>query len=275
MLKKGGGVSTVKREGGGRSKLIILAYHAIDDLREDRRLAEYGVPGELFDEHLATLAADGWEFVDLDAVLAAQRGEGQLPPRALLISFDDAYVDLLDTGCPILERHGAPGLVFAVTDQIGGTNAWDTAKGAGELALLDAEGLRAVAARGVEVGAHTATHCNLPTVPAAQLEAELSGCADGIEAIGLPRPRAFSYPYGEWTPALAAAVREAGYETAFTVEWGAQEAGTDPFAVPRVEVHASDTPAKLKLKLQAATWPGKLRDLYLYLRGVRLDPSAG
>jgi peptidoglycan/xylan/chitin deacetylase (PgdA/CDA1 family) len=273
MLKKGGGVSTVKGEGGTASKLIILAYHAIDDLRHDRRLAEYGVPAGLFDEHLAALAADGWEFVDVDALLAAQRGEG-LPPRALLISFDDAYVDLLETGCPILERHGAPGLVFAVTDQIGGTNAWDTAKGSAELPLLDAEGLRAVAARGVEVGAHTASHCELPAVPAAQVEAEVRGSADALEAIGLPRPRAFSYPYGEWSPAVAAAVREAGYETAFTVEWGAQEAGTDPFAVPRVEVHASDSPAKLKLKLKAATWPGRLRDLYLYARGVRLDPSA-
>lgn len=252
----------------------ILAYHAISDLSGDRLLAEYGVPGPLFDAQLTALAADGWRFVGLDAVLAAQRGEGELPPGALLISFDDAYVDLLETACPILERHGAPGLVFAVSDQIGGTNVWDRAKGAAELALLDAEGLRAVAARGVEVGAHTASHCNLPTVPAGQLEAELAGSADRIEAIGLPRPRAFSYPYGEWNEGLAQAVREAGYEVAFTVEWGALRAGTDPYAVPRVEIHASDTPQKLKLKLAAATWPGRLRDGYLWARGVRLDPSA-
>lgn len=238
-------------------------------------LAEYGVPPTLFGEQLGALAAAGWEFVGLDAVLAKLRGEAELPPRALLISFDDAYADLLEAGCPVLEEFGAPGLVFVVADQIGGSNAWDTPRGAVELPLLDAEGLRAVAARGVEIGSHTASHPALPKVPAERLGAEISGSAETIAAAGVPRPRSFSYPYGEWTPALAAAVREAGYEAAFTVEWGAVEAAADPFAVPRVEVHASDSPRKLLYKVSSATWPGPIRDATLRLRGVKLDPSAG
>jgi peptidoglycan/xylan/chitin deacetylase (PgdA/CDA1 family) len=275
MLKKGRGMSAVTRVEAGRSRLIILAYHAIADLRADRRLAEYGVPPDLFAAQLETLAGDDWEFVGLDAVLAAQRGEGPLPRRALLLSFDDAYTDLLEAGCPILERHGAPGLAFAVADQIGGSNVWDSEKGSVELGLLDAAGLLAVAERGVEVGSHTASHCKLPTVSGEQLEREIVGSADRLEAIGLPRPRAFSYPYGESSPAVAAAVRAGGYEAAFTVAWGVQAPGGDPFAVPRIEIHASDTPQKLELKLAAATWPGRIRDLYLWARGVRLDPSAG
>lgn len=237
-------------------------------------LAEYGVPPARFREQLAALAAAGWEFVGLDAVLAKLRGQGELPPRALLLSFDDAYADLLEAGCPVLEEFGAPGLVFVVADRIGGSNAWDTAKGAVELPLLDAEGMRAVAARGVEIGSHTATHLALPKVPPERLAAEIVGSAETIAAAGLPRPRCFSYPYGEWTPTIAAAVREAGYEAATTVEWGAVEAGADPFAVPRVEVHASDTPRKLLYKVSSATWPGPIRDATLRLRGVKLNPSA-
>lgn len=237
-------------------------------------LAEYGVPGPLFAAQLSALANAGWEFVDLDAVLAALAGGRELPPRSLLISFDDAYADLLEVACPILADHGAPGLVFVVADQIGGSNAWDDQRGAVALDLLDAEGLRQVAAAGVEVGSHTASHCALPKTPAERLDAELVGSADTIEAAGVPRPRAFSYPYGELTPAIAAAVRGAGYEVAFTIEWGAVSAGVDPYLVPRVEVHASDTPEKLGLKLRSASWPGRLRDLYLWSRGVRLDPSS-
>ena len=48
----------------------------------------------------------------------------------------------------------------------------------------------------------------------------------------------------------------------------------DLFTVPRVEVHASDTPRKLRLKLRPAGWPGLLRDGLLTLAGVRLDPSS-
>ncbi len=100
--------------------------------------------------------------------------------------------------------------------------------------------------------------------------------ADGIEAAGVPRPRAFSYPYGRWSPAVREAVREAGYAVAFTTAWGDPRPGGDRFTVPRIEVHAADTPRKLRLKLAlAGRRPGVLRDALLTLGGVRLDPSAG
>jgi peptidoglycan/xylan/chitin deacetylase (PgdA/CDA1 family) len=255
-------------------RLRILAYHAIADLSDDPVLAEYAVPPDLFAAHLDTLLAAGWQFVDLDALLAALAGEGSLPKRALLLTFDDAYTDLLEVACPIMAERGVPGVVFAVAGKLGGTNEWDNKKRASTLRLLDAEGLRAVAAAGVEVGAHTTNHRPLPKVPAGELEEEIAGSGRRLEAAGLPWPRSFSYPYGEWNPELATMAREAGYEVAFTVDWGVVKEGADPHALPRVEIHASDTPRKLRLKLLAAGWPGKLRDVFLRLMGVRLDPSA-
>jgi peptidoglycan/xylan/chitin deacetylase (PgdA/CDA1 family) len=254
--------------------LRILAYHAVADLATDPMLAEYGVPPALFAAQLDDLAAHGWEFVGLDAVLAARDGGEPLPRRALLLTFDDAYVDLLEVACPLLRERGIAAVVFAVADRVGASNLWDQAKGAGALELLDGEGLRAVAARGVEVGSHTATHRSLPKIERGELEGELAGSAATLERLGLPRPRSFSYPYGGADERLATAVREAGYEIAFTTAWG--DPATAPrHLVPRVEVHASDTPAKLRLKLAAASWPGLARDGFLTLAGVRLDPSSG
>jgi peptidoglycan/xylan/chitin deacetylase (PgdA/CDA1 family) len=108
-----------------------------------------------------------------------------------------------------------------------------------------------------------------------ELELETTGAAERIAETGVPRPRAFSYPYGRWSPEVAAAVREAGYEIAFTTAWGDPKPGGDLYTVPRVEVHASDSPRKLRLKLALAGWPGPLRDSLLTLAGVRLDPSSG
>jgi peptidoglycan/xylan/chitin deacetylase (PgdA/CDA1 family) len=262
------------RAAGSGLRLRILAYHAIADLSDDPVLAEYAVPPRLFEAHLDTLLGGGWSFVDLDAVLAALAGERALPRRALLLTFDDAYTDLLEVACPIMAERGVPGIVFAVAGKLGGTNEWDSKKRASTLRLLNAEGLRAVIEQGVEVGAHTTNHRPLPKVPAAELEEEIAGSGRRLVDAGLPRPRSFSYPYGEWSPALAAATREAGYEVAFTVDWGVVGEGADPYTLPRVEIHASDTPRKLRLKLLAAGWPGKLRDVFLRLMGVRLDPSS-
>jgi peptidoglycan/xylan/chitin deacetylase (PgdA/CDA1 family) len=240
-------------------RLRILAYHAIADLSDDPRLAEYGVPPRLFEEQLDALLASGWSFVDLDTVLAALAGEGEPAGKALLLTFDDAYADLLDVGCPILAERGLPGVVFAVAGKLGGTNEWDHRIRAKPLDLLDADGLRAVAAQGIEVGSHTVSHRQLTKVPESELEEEIAGSADMLERAGFPRPRVFSYPYGEWSPSIATRARAAGYEASFTVEPGVVTAGADPHALPRIEVYASDTPRRLRRKLRFAAWRRRRR----------------
>ncbi len=246
-------------------RLRILAYHAIADLSDDRVLAEYGVPPHLFAAQLEALAAAGWSFVDLDTALAALAGERELPRRALLLTFDDAYADLLDVAAPIMADRGLPGVVFAVAGQIGGTNEWDNKKRRMTIDLLDADGLRAVAAQGIEVGSHTISHRPLTEIPEAELEEEIVGAADRLEQAGLPRPRTFSYPYGEWSPAIAEVARAAGYRASFTIDCGVATERTDLHLLPRVEVQASDTPRKLRLKLLSAGWPAPLRDVLLRL----------
>jgi len=253
--------------------LRILAYHAVADLAADPVLAEYGVPPALFAAQLDDLSEHGWEFVDLDAVLASRDGGEPLPRRALLLTFDDAYTDLLEVACPLLETRGIPAVVFAVADRVGASNLWDQPKGAAPLDLLDAGGLLAVSARGVEIGSHTATHRSLRALDEDEVDEELSGSAATLEGLGLPRPRAFSYPYGGASDRLAAAVQRAGYGVAFTTAWG-EPRGADRHLLPRIEVHASDTPRKLRLKLAAAGWPGLARDGFLTVAGVRLDPSS-
>ena len=75
-------------------------------------------------------------------------------------------------------------------------------------------------------------------------------------------------------PLLTVSVPLPSPESAFTTAWGEPSPGGDLLTVPRVEVHASDTPPKLRRKLALAGWPGLLRDGLLTLSGVRLDPSS-
>lgn len=253
----------VRHAGGVRSsaspRFSVLAYHAIADLEGDPVLGRFSVPPARFAEHLDFLLARGWTFVDLDAVLGAMSGQASLPSRAVLLTFDDAYDDLLGEAAPILADRGIPAVAFAVAGELGKTNTWDNANGASTLKLLDADGLRKVVGMGIEIGAHTTSHLPLTEVEGDRLEHEIAGAADLLEEAGLPRPRAFSYPFGLWNVKLAQAVRDAGYEIAFTVERGTVRNGGDPHALPRTAVHADDTGRKLHLKLASASWPAPLR----------------
>src|SRR5207248_1153025 len=129
---------------------------SISDLRGDPILGEYGVPPRHFAAHLDGLARRGWRFVTLEDTLGALDGRRTLPRRSVLVTFDDAYADLLTAAQPILAERDIPAVAFAVSDRIGGTNDWDDSAGA-PLPLLDERGLRELAADGVVVGSHGAT----------------------------------------------------------------------------------------------------------------------
>lgn len=257
------------RKAASTGSAVVLAFHAVSDLGDDPVLAEYGVPPERFAEHLDALARRGWRFVDLDALLAALDGRAQLPERALLVSFDDCYLDLLGEAAPLLAERGVPAVAYAVAGLTGGANEWDRPLGARELRLLDAEGLRALAATGIEVGSHGMNHRQLTKLPVEDAAAEIGDSAAALEALGLPRPRTFSYPHGECDAEIEAAVRESGYLAAFTVSAGRVERGGDRYALPRIEVLASDTPWRLRLKLATAAWPPPLRRRILRLTRTR------
>jgi peptidoglycan/xylan/chitin deacetylase (PgdA/CDA1 family) len=100
--------------------LTVLTYHRIanqdgDDL--DPALIS-ATPRE-FERHVAWLAANS-SPVSLEQVLAVQAGEGQLPRRAVLVTFDDAYRDFRDVACPVLRAHGVPVALFVPTAYPGG-----------------------------------------------------------------------------------------------------------------------------------------------------------
>lgn len=66
--------------------------------------------------------------VTLAEVLAAWAGAEPLPPRAVLITFDDAYRDFAQHALPVLRRHRLPAVLFVPTaypDQPGRRFWWD------------------------------------------------------------------------------------------------------------------------------------------------------
>jgi glycosyltransferase involved in cell wall biosynthesis/peptidoglycan/xylan/chitin deacetylase (PgdA/CDA1 family) len=230
-------------EAGGfpaQSPPRVLAYHAIRELPADSPLAPYTVAPEIFVRQIDTLVAAGFGFLDGDALVAFLEGTAELPPRSVLLTFDDCYTDLAETVLPVLRQRGIPALAFAVTGEVGGVNSWDRRIGAPELPLLDADGLRQLAAGGIEIGAHSHSHRMLTRVSAAELDGEIGGCVAAIERLGLPGPRFFSYPHGEADARVAAAVRAAGLTAAFTVTPAPVRRGTDSMAIPRIPMYSFD-----------------------------------
>ena len=231
---------------------MVLAYHAIADLPVRSSLRPYSVPPAELVEQLDVLERAGYEFIDLDALLAALDGTRALPQRTALVTFDDCYDDLRAVAAPLLAVRGIPALAFAVAGRLGATNDWEVTGDEPRLRLLDVEGLHELGRFGIEVGGHSLTHARLTQVSPAQLTAEVAGCHEQLEAAGLPRPRAFAYPYGAHDAAVVAAVREAGFHAAFITESGLISANSDRYRLARMELRRGDTGTRFRLRLVAA-----------------------
>jgi peptidoglycan/xylan/chitin deacetylase (PgdA/CDA1 family)/GT2 family glycosyltransferase len=236
-------------------RVVVLCYHSVSDLTGDPVLADYGVPADQLAGQLDTLIRSGWRFVNLDALLAALQGEGSLPRRAILVTFDDGFADLLTAGLPVLAARRIPAVAFVVTGHVGESNEWNRPAGAMSLPLIDRNGLRALAEHGIEVGSHTRSHPRLVELSGDEVRKELESPVADLAELGLGPPRAFAYPYGVWNREIAEAVERAGYEAAFTVAPGVVAPGADRFALPRIEVTPHDGRWRLRFKFVTARLP--------------------
>jgi peptidoglycan/xylan/chitin deacetylase (PgdA/CDA1 family) len=232
--------------------LRVLAFHAIRDLAGVPVLESYGIPPDLFRRHLDRLRRAGFQFVDANEFLRFLHGQGGLPRRPLLLTFDDGYTGMLDIVLPILEEKGIPAVMFAVSGRLGGVNQWEETTGAPPLLLLDADGLRKLAESGIEIGAHSRTHCRLTRVSDDELAEEIAGSVADLEQLGLKRPRLFAYPYGEVDPRVCLAVQEVGLQAAFTVNPGCVHRGQDVYQIPRIEILRRDVGWRFWWKIAVA-----------------------
>lgn len=100
-------------------------------------------------------------------------------------------------------------------------------------APLDAAGRAALVEQGWEIGFHTRAHAVLTAVPDAELAAAVAGAETALPGVDA---RSFAYPHGKGGDREARAVREAGFDAAFTGAPGAVTADTDPHLIPRLDL---------------------------------------
>ena len=97
-----------------RSRVVVLLYHRVFKASSDPQLL--CVTPQHFAEHLEHLRRH-YRIMSLGDLVMALK-EGQLPKRAVVITFDDGYADNLHYARPLLEAADVPATVFIVAGQV-------------------------------------------------------------------------------------------------------------------------------------------------------------
>lgn len=102
-------------------RLAVLTFHRVH-ARADALFP--GEPdAERFDR-LMRLVAGSFRVMSL-AEAAQHLAQGSLPPRALVLTFDDGYADNAEVALPILQRHGLKATFFVATGFLDGGRMWN------------------------------------------------------------------------------------------------------------------------------------------------------
>jgi peptidoglycan/xylan/chitin deacetylase (PgdA/CDA1 family) len=222
---------------------LILAYHAVSSTWQSR----LAVTEDELAEHLMVLRKRGYEGLTF-AESERLRRAGQLPRRAVVITFDDGYASVLRAR-PVLKAAGYAATVFVVTAFVErrAPLTWHGMADApvGELTPLGWEEIESLAAAGWEIGSHTTSHALLTHVDDADLQRELVESREAI-AGRLGSCESLAYPYGIADDRVARAAAAAGYNAACVLVHSHRV--DEPHRRPRVHIARGDSRLRLALK---------------------------
>src|SRR5260370_2374386 len=83
------------------------------------------IPDSVFDGYLKELRDSTWQVIDAGTFVEGLSRPETLPPRSVLLTFDDGYCSMCHTVVPLLSAYRLPSVVFVLTIFVGDTNRFD------------------------------------------------------------------------------------------------------------------------------------------------------
>jgi peptidoglycan/xylan/chitin deacetylase (PgdA/CDA1 family) len=228
---------------------LVLCYHAVSADWP----ASLSVTPEGFERQVQLLVQRGYRGARFEQVAS-----GSADGRAVAVTFDDAYLSVLERAKPILDAAGFPGTVFVPTDYPerperpmawDGIDQWLGGPHEADLRPMAWDQIGQLADAGWEIGSHTCSHPRLTALPDDALACELRESRARLEE-RLGRPcTTLAYPYGDHDARVVAAAGAAGYAAAGTLPGRLPRPA--PLAWPRVGIYHVDDERRFRLKVSS------------------------
>jgi peptidoglycan/xylan/chitin deacetylase (PgdA/CDA1 family) len=239
----------------------------------------------VFEGQMEYLYRAGYRTLKIAELIAYINGELPLTQKAVVVTFDDGWLDNYMYAFPALKKYKINATVFLITNRVENSSLKNSKFKVQNSKLLipthneskvliensedwkvvlNWELIKEMSNSGtIEFYSHTKSHAKCDSLPEKELMEELKESRDIIEKrLGSPCPY-FCWPYGKYNDLAVNVAKKVGYKAIFTINHGVTDAGSDPFAINRIIVKDSVAWLKKRMVIYTSTI---LSNLYLKIK---------
>lgn len=212
---------------GRQIKVPILTYHYIGNNPNPQDLARdnLSVSPDKFEAQMEYLSEEGFYTLTLDEMYQALKTGSTLPPKSVILTFDDGYIDFYLNAYPVLVKYQLKATVFIPTglmDQ-GYYLTWT------QIREMSSSGL-------ISFQSHSVSHKDLSSLDHDQLFFQLRESKKTLEQVLGKRVNFLAYPYGTSNSDVWQATKEAGYLAALGTWYSDTLSEGVIYDLPRIKI---------------------------------------
>jgi len=192
----------------------------------DNTSERYNIQPDIFAEQMAALDAWGYTAITTTDLIKAITEGGVLPPRPVVITFDDGHLSVYENAFPVMQAYGFPGVTYVVAK-------WLKAED-----FTGVEELTEMMEAGWEVGSHSMTHADIAKNTSLTNYEVLESKKALEEALSTPI-HTFAYPFGTFKNLIGDRVRRYGYLGGMGLGKGWTHSEGTLFYLARIEIQGS------------------------------------
>ena len=214
------------------AKIPILTYHSIDE-----RGSVISTRPQTFRRQMKFLSEADFNVVSLKTLGKNFLENVPLPPKTLVLTFDDGFQNFYSEAFPVLNEYNFTATVFLITDYCGKYNDWS-----GNLPTLERSKLmewseiKELNNNGIEFAAHSITHPDLTRISVEAARREIVESKTTIEERLGREVTDFAYPYGSYNAPVKRITQEY-FRTACSANLGKVQPDDDIFALKRLDAY--------------------------------------
>lgn len=195
-------------------RVPILMYHYVEYVQDknDTIRQSLNINPFIFEKQIKTLSEAGYTFMTASELGEVLDGKRFLPPKPILLTFDDGHWDFATDILPILKKYHAKSTQYVIPGFTGGSDF-----------MSKKQVQEAIDSGIVDIGAHTVHHMSLKGEPLARVKYEVEESKKMLEDTYHIKVVSFAYPNGSFDTQAEKVVKESGFTTSVSTVPGIQQ----------------------------------------------------